>query len=369
MFEAKSHVDWQRLAPRLLATACLLMIAHSASSQALPGPDAIPYVPKEARERWERYVLARAHKAYAISETGNWSWRQGFDREEEAIAAALSACERYGSPCFLYAVNQTVVWDKDKFKETPRDEVPAAGVLPAAGGKALESRASPLQGTKLTVGRSTFAVPEGAWMVGSFSRSPPGGDTGNQIVEAYGHWVGSDGLFKAAFFHSARRETIAQPEAGTKVVWTDGTCDRSDAIIADRMHGDAEFPECLMLDFLTSPETASGDDGKIRRWVRMNGIDFQDPVISATYVKYRGGDFVRIVYWINPAALGVSSSADSDRFKSHWNPRNLDAQFIERVKAWSYEMAGSGRASLEDRAPKAEALPPFPDPDQSPLRR
>jgi hypothetical protein len=357
-----THVNWRRPAARLLAAACLVMIALSAGSQALPGPDAIPYVPKEARERWERYVLARAHKAYAVSETGNWSWRQGFDREEDAKAAALSACELYGSPCFLYAVNHTVVWMKDKFKEPPEHEAPAAGVLPVAGDKALESSVSPLAGTKLTVGRSTFAVPEGAWVVGSSF-------TGNQVAEAYGHSFGSDGQFKAAFLHSARHETFVQPDAGTKIASSDGTCDRSDAIIADRMQGDAEFPECLMLDFLTTPETVSGDDGKIWRWLKTNGIDFHDPVISATYVKYSGGDFVRIVYWINPAALGVSSTATSILARNPWNPRNLDAGFIERVKAWSYEMASSGRASLEHRAPKFEALPPFPDPDQAALPR
>jgi hypothetical protein len=361
MSEIKSSIHWQRLAPRLLATACLVMFAHAAGSQTLPGPDAIPYVTKEARDRWERYVLAKANKAYAVSESGAWAWRQGFEREEDAKAAALSSCERFGSPCFVYAVNQTVVWEKGKVQTTPTDERPAAAAAPApVPAEEPRSGVSPLQGTKLMVGRFSFPVPEGPWMVGSYFRTPPGGDAGNQIVEAYGHLSGPDGQFKAAFLHGARREPLVHPN-GKKVVWADATCDRSDAIIADRMRGEAGFPECLMLDFLPTAEAASGEDGKIRRWIRANGIEFQGPVISATYVKYKGGDFVRVVYWINPAALGVPSS--------QWDPRNLDARFIERLKAWSYEMASSGRASLDNRAPTAVTLPPFPDPGQSPSPR
>jgi hypothetical protein len=430
MSESKNKGGRQRLSLHLLAVAGLLTIGHGAIGQVLPGPDAIPFVAQDAKDRWQRYVLAKRHKAYAVSETGAWTWKQGFATEEEAKAAALRECERYGSPCFLYAVNHSILWDKGKFPKKP-GELPAADALPyvdqaakdkwqayvdasahkayavaedgswawksgansqeiarttalnacesrtfpcylyavngmlvwgkTAPGEALKGRVSPLEGTKLVVGRSTFAVPEGAWIVGS-SQTRPSGDTSNPVVEAYGHWFGPDGQFKAAFFHSASRASVSS-DAATGPAWRDGACSRTDAIITDPMHADAKSPECLLLDFVTTPEAASGYDGKIWRWVRANGVEVRIPVISSTYVKYSGADFVRIVYWINPAALRVPSLAQGIPSGSTWNPRHLDARFVERLKAWSYGMAESGRASLEVGVPTLEALPAFPVPD------
>jgi hypothetical protein len=433
MSETKNKGGWQRPARHLLAVASLLTFAHAASAQVLPGPGAIPFVSQDARDRWQRYVLAKPHKAYAVSETGAWSWKQGFASEEEAKAAALGECERYGAPCFLYAVNHSIVWDKGKLAQPPKHEFPTADALPhvdqaakdkwqayvdASGhkayaiaedgfwawksganneeiakatalnacesktfpcylyavngllvwdkaklGEALKGRVSPLEGTQLVVGRSTFAVPEGAWIVGS-SQNRPGGDTSNPVVEAYGHLFGPDGQFKAAFFHSASRAASVNPDAAKGPAWTDGACNRTDAIVADPMHTDARSPECLLLDFVTTPDAAAGYDGKIWRWVRANGVEVRTPIISSTYVKYSGPDFVRIVYWMNPAALRVSSLTQSDPSDSNWNPRHLDARFVERLKAWSYGMAESGRASLEAGVPKVDALPAFPVPDQ-----
>lgn len=432
MSDIKNKGDRRRLALHLLAMTGLVTSGHAAIGQVLPGPDAIPYVTQDARDRWQRYVLAKRHKAYAISRTGAWTWKQGFASEDEAKAAALSECGRFGSPCFLYAVNHSIVWDKDKFPPAPKHGLPAADALPfvdqaakdkwqayvdasahkayaiaedgswawksgsnseeiaktaalnacesrtfpcylyavngqlvwgkAALGEALKGRVAPLQGTKLVVGRSTFAVPEGAWIVGS-SQIRPGGDITNPVVEAYGHWFGPDGQFRAAFFHSARRAVPVKPDAATGPAWTDGACNRTDVIIADPMRADARSPECLMLDFVTTPDSASGYDGKIWRWVRANGVEVRVPVVSSTYVKYSGADFVRIVYWINPAALRVPSIAQSDPSGSNWNPRHLDARFVERLKAWSYGMAESGRASLEAGVPQVQALPAFPVPD------
>jgi hypothetical protein len=432
MSETKNKGDWPPPARHLLAVATLLTFAQAVSAQVLPGPGAIPFVAQDARDRWQRYVLAKPHKAYAVSETGAWTWKQGFASEEEAKAAALSECERYGAPCFLYAVNHSVVLDKGKLPGKPKHDLPTADALPhvdqaakdkwqayldasghkayaiaedgswawksganneeiarttalnacesrtfpcylyavngqlvwskAAPGEALKGRVAPLNGTKLVVGRSTFAVPEGAWIVGS-SQNGPGGDTSNPVVEAYGHLFGPDGQFQAAFFHSASRAASVNLDAAKRPAWRDGACSRTDAIVADPMHTDAQSAECLLLDFVTAPEAASGYDGKIWRWVRANGVEVRIPIISSTYVKYSGADFVRIVYWINPAALRVPSLAQSLP-SGNWNPRHLDAGFVERLKAWSYGMAENGRASLEAGVPNIEALPAFPMPDQ-----
>jgi len=85
-----------------------------------------------------------------------------------------------------------------------------------------------------------------------------------------------------------------------------------------------------------------------------------DAHFEALLAQIRGSIRVAIrdVMTCKPDSLIMGMSSET-----FWGGMEGNAQFIERVKAWAYEMARSGRASLEGRA-TAEALPPFPSPDQ-----
>lgn len=75
--------------------------------------DALPYVDQNAKQRWGKYVDDKPNKAYAIAENGAWSWVANRATEDEASVGAIAKCEAFTFPCFLYAVNGTVVWEKE----------------------------------------------------------------------------------------------------------------------------------------------------------------------------------------------------------------------------------------------------------------
>jgi dienelactone hydrolase len=74
------------------------------ASDALPAPGHFrPDGP--GRGAFRQYLRANDHKAFAVSQTGNYAWRSGAATEDEAQRAAQQACERNGATCSIYAVN------------------------------------------------------------------------------------------------------------------------------------------------------------------------------------------------------------------------------------------------------------------------
>lgn len=98
----------------LLLALMLTCLAHAQQPISPATADELPFVDMTARQRWSKYLVGKEHKAYAISETGAWSWSEGKANEEDAREAALERCERYAFPCSVYAINNTVVWDKER---------------------------------------------------------------------------------------------------------------------------------------------------------------------------------------------------------------------------------------------------------------
>lgn len=92
----------------------LLLVCSSFSAIAekidLTTADSLPFVNTSAKQKWDEYVAAKGNKAYAISETGAWASRKDQSSEDEARQKALAACEKYGSPCALFALNDEKVW-------------------------------------------------------------------------------------------------------------------------------------------------------------------------------------------------------------------------------------------------------------------
>lgn len=93
-----------------MVTACL---AHAQPFVSAETADALPFVDMTARQKWPKYLGGKEHKAYAISETGAWAWSEGKASEQEARETALERCEKFAFPCSVYAINNSIVWDKE----------------------------------------------------------------------------------------------------------------------------------------------------------------------------------------------------------------------------------------------------------------
>ena len=64
----------------------------------------------EGRERYRHYLTLPSPKAFVVYETGGWRfyWKDG-----EAMTKTLDYCAREGKRCWLYAVDDRVVWSAD----------------------------------------------------------------------------------------------------------------------------------------------------------------------------------------------------------------------------------------------------------------
>lgn len=71
--------------------------------------DAVPVQPAQ-RDRYRDYLLLRTPKAFAIDELGN---TRQVGHARDAMARVLDACTREHVRCWLYAVDDRVVWSAD----------------------------------------------------------------------------------------------------------------------------------------------------------------------------------------------------------------------------------------------------------------
>lgn len=70
--------------------------------------DSVPFIDETGREAYQAFLKQHPTRAFAVSDSGAWSWAEGGD---DPVAVALDNCrKRGGDPCRLYAVNNTVVW-------------------------------------------------------------------------------------------------------------------------------------------------------------------------------------------------------------------------------------------------------------------
>lgn len=73
---------------------------------------AIPYLNPAARASYRAYLLAAPPKAFAISQLGMARWVSG---DTQAMRRALAVCSAHpGAQCWLYAVDDRVVWQADE---------------------------------------------------------------------------------------------------------------------------------------------------------------------------------------------------------------------------------------------------------------
>jgi dienelactone hydrolase len=76
------------------------------NTRALPPP---PNLSESGLRDFENFLRARQHKAFAVTPEGAYGWRTGVGSREEAMKDALAICEKYGSGCRLYLVNDELV--------------------------------------------------------------------------------------------------------------------------------------------------------------------------------------------------------------------------------------------------------------------
>ncbi|AFT84321.1 dienelactone hydrolase family protein [Paraburkholderia phenoliruptrix] len=70
--------------------------------------DAVPYVDEAGRAGYRNFLRQYPSRAFAVSDTGAWSWAEGGD---DPMSVAIANCQKQSSaPCRLYAVDNSVVW-------------------------------------------------------------------------------------------------------------------------------------------------------------------------------------------------------------------------------------------------------------------
>jgi len=80
--------------------------------------DAVP-VHAEGKQRYTRYLALPSPKAFVVYETGGWRfWANSAD----AMTTLLDGCAREGRKCWLYAVDDQVVWREDVAQRVGRSD-------------------------------------------------------------------------------------------------------------------------------------------------------------------------------------------------------------------------------------------------------
>ena len=76
---------------------------------AIDDVDSVP-VRAEGKDRYRHYLTLPSPKAFVVYARGGWRFYFG---TPEAMGMALDRCERDNTPCWLYAVDDQVVWQSD----------------------------------------------------------------------------------------------------------------------------------------------------------------------------------------------------------------------------------------------------------------
>lgn len=82
---------------------------------------AIPYIGDKGRARYPLYLKAATPKAFVINQRGGWRW---IANDSDAMRKTLAIClADPGARCWLYAVDDQVVWQEDESKRTSLPEL------------------------------------------------------------------------------------------------------------------------------------------------------------------------------------------------------------------------------------------------------
>ncbi|MEJ2767393.1 hypothetical protein [Mycetohabitans sp. B46] len=70
--------------------------------------EAVPSLNGSGREGYATFLKQYPSRAFAVSDSGAWSWAEGGGNP---VSVALDNCQKHSrDPCQLYAVDHVVVW-------------------------------------------------------------------------------------------------------------------------------------------------------------------------------------------------------------------------------------------------------------------
>jgi len=107
---------------------------------ALDAVDAVPFVDEAGRNGYRNFLHQYPSRAFAVSDSGAWSWAEGGD---DPMSVAVANCQKQSSdPCRLYAVNEAVVWKDGSATQTADGSGASASGPDASNGEkhAIASR-------------------------------------------------------------------------------------------------------------------------------------------------------------------------------------------------------------------------------------
>jgi dienelactone hydrolase len=103
-------------------------VQYQVADPAMPPPSgyaavdavsAVPFVDAGGRDGYRNFLRQYPSRAFAVSDTGAWSWAEGGDNP---MSTAVANCQKQSTtPCRLYAVNEAVVWRNGIEVQTVRD--------------------------------------------------------------------------------------------------------------------------------------------------------------------------------------------------------------------------------------------------------
>ncbi|MCG5073093.1 dienelactone hydrolase family protein [Paraburkholderia tagetis] len=84
---------------------------HASGYASIDSVGAVPFLDQSGRDGYRNFLKQYPSRAFAVSDSGAWSWAEGGDNP---MAVAIANCQKHSSdPCRLYAVNSNVVWSNN----------------------------------------------------------------------------------------------------------------------------------------------------------------------------------------------------------------------------------------------------------------
>ncbi|CAB3802412.1 dienelactone hydrolase family protein [Paraburkholderia fynbosensis] len=111
------HVWWPAVEAFLARVGMPTGVQYRVADPSAPKPsgfaavdavDAVPFVDEGGRNGYRNFLHQYPSRAFAVSDSGAWSWAEGGD---DPMSVAVANCQKQSSdPCRLYAVDNSVVW-------------------------------------------------------------------------------------------------------------------------------------------------------------------------------------------------------------------------------------------------------------------
>jgi hypothetical protein len=107
--------DWESELLTKLSARLSLVASPNVSTSASPvlprqidDLSALPRLSESGKDAYEKFLATkRRPRAFAISDKGGWAWKTG----PNAAQQALDGCHSLNNKCWLYAVDNEIVWD------------------------------------------------------------------------------------------------------------------------------------------------------------------------------------------------------------------------------------------------------------------